>query len=80
MSLLTFSLMFSKFLFLLSIIFLLRCIPVSLLEVFGCAGESDRGKRPIMAKIATDKSDVTILTSDNPKTEDPCKYHSLKSI
>lgn len=51
-----------------------------LLEVFGCAGEGDRGKRPIMAKIATDKSDVTILTSDNPKTEDPCKYHSLKKI
>ncbi|CAN4127358.1 unnamed protein product [Withania somnifera] len=45
--------------------------PRSVITVFGCAGESDRGKRPIMAKIATDKSDVTILTSDNPKTEDP---------
>lgn len=44
--------------------------------VFGCAGESDRGKRPMMTKIATDKSDVTILTSDNPKTEDPCMYFS----
>ncbi|KAF3659813.1 hypothetical protein FXO37_13815 [Capsicum annuum] len=31
-----------------------------------------------MSKIATEKSDVTILTFDNPKTEDPCKYHSLK--
>ncbi|NP_001266012.1 hop-interacting protein THI138 isoform X1 [Solanum lycopersicum] len=45
--------------------------PRRVITVFGCAGESDRGKRPIMAKIATDKSDVTILTSDNPKTEDP---------
>ncbi|PPS11242.1 hypothetical protein GOBAR_AA09404 [Gossypium barbadense] len=37
----------------------------------GCPGESDRGKRPMMAKIATDKSEVTMLTSDNPKSEDP---------
>ncbi|KAK3227493.1 hypothetical protein Dsin_007355 [Dipteronia sinensis] len=44
---------------------------LSFLCIFGCAGESDRGKRPMMTKIATDKSDVTILTSDNPKTEDP---------
>lgn len=28
----------------------------------------------MMAKIATDKSEVTILTSDNPRNEDPCKY------
>ncbi|KAK4844456.1 hypothetical protein QYF36_020374 [Acer negundo] len=45
--------------------------PRRIITVFGCAGESDRGKRPMMTKIATDKSDVTILTSDNPKTEDP---------
>nr|GMD99885.1 UDP-N-acetylmuramoyl-L-alanyl-D-glutamate--2,6-diaminopimelate ligase MurE homolog, chloroplastic [Ipomoea batatas] len=45
--------------------------PRRIITVFGCAGESDRGKRPIMTKIATDKSDVTILTSDNPKNEDP---------
>ncbi|XP_031384966.1 UDP-N-acetylmuramoyl-L-alanyl-D-glutamate--2,6-diaminopimelate ligase MurE homolog, chloroplastic [Punica granatum] len=42
-----------------------------IITVVGCAGESDRGKRPMMTKIATDKSDVTILTSDNPKSEDP---------
>ncbi|XXG85080.1 hypothetical protein AAC387_Pa11g0239 [Persea americana] len=45
--------------------------PRRIITVFGCAGESDRGKRPMMTKIATDKSDVTILTSDNPKKEDP---------
>ncbi|KAK0586541.1 hypothetical protein LWI29_008644 [Acer saccharum] len=45
--------------------------PRRIITVIGCAGESDRGKRPMMTKIATDKSDVTILTSDNPKTEDP---------
>ncbi|KAH6777571.1 ALBINO OR PALE-GREEN 13 [Perilla frutescens var. frutescens] len=45
--------------------------PRRIITVIGCAGESDRGKRPMMAKIATDKSDVTILTSDNPNNEDP---------
>ncbi|KAL4191497.1 hypothetical protein AMTRI_Chr07g80780 [Amborella trichopoda] len=45
--------------------------PKRVITVFGCAGESDRGKRPMMTKIATDKSDVVLLTSDNPKTEDP---------
>lgn len=45
--------------------------PRRIITVFGCAGEGERGKRPVMTKIATDKSDVTLLTSDNPKNEDP---------
>ncbi|KAL1069329.1 hypothetical protein V6Z11_D12G259000 [Gossypium hirsutum] len=45
--------------------------PKRIITVIGCPGESDRGKRPMMAKIATDKSEVTMLTSDNPKSEDP---------
>ncbi|KAK3434342.1 UDP-N-acetylmuramoyl-L-alanyl-D-glutamate--2,6-diaminopimelate ligase MurE homolog, chloroplastic [Eucalyptus grandis] len=45
--------------------------PRRIITVIGCAGESDRGNRPMMTKIATDKSEVTMLTSDNPKNEDP---------
>ncbi len=39
--------------------------------VFGCGGDREREKRPIMGRIAVEKSDVAIVTSDNPRTEEP---------
>jgi UDP-N-acetylmuramoyl-L-alanyl-D-glutamate--2,6-diaminopimelate ligase len=42
-----------------------------IITVFGCGGNRDRGKRPLMGEIATSFSDLTIVTSDNPRLEDP---------
>ncbi len=42
-----------------------------IITVFGCGGDRDRTKRPKMGKIVEERSDIAIVTSDNPRTEDP---------
>lgn len=42
-----------------------------IITVFGCGGDRDKGKRPLMAQAALENSDIVYITSDNPRTEDP---------
>jgi UDP-N-acetylmuramoyl-L-alanyl-D-glutamate--2,6-diaminopimelate ligase len=45
--------------------------PKRLICIFGCGGDRDRAKRPVMARISTELSDKVFITSDNPRTEEP---------
>ena len=48
-----------------------RIAKKKIIAVFGCGGDRDRTKRPIMGRLAADLADVVIATSDNPRSEDP---------
>ena len=42
-----------------------------IIAVLGCGGDRDKGKRPMMGSIASEYADISVITSDNPRTEDP---------
>jgi UDP-N-acetylmuramoyl-L-alanyl-D-glutamate--2,6-diaminopimelate ligase len=50
-----------------------KLAPKRIITVFGCGGDRDRTKRPVMGKTAVEMSDFVFATSDNPRTEDPAQ-------